>query len=367
MGTRKEESEMQALVTSAKTLGQVWILINRKHLLDAYLLKHTAQRDVPFYGFVQQPAMMLRPINSVTELCGNGVTILQSNDISPMESSSTAATTPTDDSKQNLTLVTNSIEKTLGILHQLDLTVSSNNVASKLPLLRAMNNLVLELDNMKKLADNCNIQVPMEVINLIDDGKNPDEFTRDVLNSCVAKNQITKGKTDTFKSFRSHLLKELDQTFPDEVEAYREILAASAAEKKKIITKKYERSLFESSELVAVGVVPVRRIFSFVKLQIPALTLSSNISSDPFLFVSGILGKLKEYIDDTEDFINIQLDNVGNQLIQFELLLTTATFVVAIFGVVAGIFGMNFAIPMFDYPGAFKWVLMITGVIVGCT
>jgi len=34
---------------------------------------------------------------------------------------------------------------------------------------------------------------------LIDDGKNPDEFTRDVLNSCIAKNQITKGKTDAFK------------------------------------------------------------------------------------------------------------------------------------------------------------------------
>lgn len=32
------------------------------------------------------------------------------------------------------------------------------------------------------------------------------------------------------------------------------------------------------------------------------------------------------------------------------------------FGVVAGIFGMNFEIPMFNNPGAFKWVLIITGV-----
>lgn len=55
-------------------------------------------------------------------------------------------------------------------------------------------------------------------------------------------------------------------------------------------------------------------------------------------------------------------DNVRNQLIQFELLLTTATFVVAIFGVVAGIFGMNFTVPIFEYPGAFKWVLLITGI-----
>ncbi|XP_031481321.1 magnesium transporter MRS2-1-like [Nymphaea colorata] len=83
-----------------------------------------------------------------------------------------------------------------------------------------------------------------------------------------------------------------------------------------------------------------------------------------FVVIGSTLNKLtslKEYIDDTEDFINIQLDNVRNQLIQFELLLTTATFVVAIFGVVAGIFGMNFSISLFDEPDAFKWVLLITG------
>ncbi|KAF8021658.1 hypothetical protein BT93_G1952 [Corymbia citriodora subsp. variegata] len=83
-----------------------------------------------------------------------------------------------------------------------------------------------------------------------------------------------------------------------------------------------------------------------------------------FVVIDSTLNKLtslKEYIDDTEDFINIQLDNVRNQLIQFELLLTTATFVVAMFGVVAGIFGMNFPIPLFDNARAFEWVLIITG------
>nr|CAB3485030.1 unnamed protein product [Digitaria exilis] len=74
------------------------------------------------------------------------------------------------------------------------------------------------------------------------------------------------------------------------------------------------------------------------------------------------LTSLKEYIDDTEDFINIQLDNVRNQLIQFELLLTTATFVVAIFGVVSGVFGMNFEVALFSVPHAFEWTLIITGV-----
>ncbi|XP_040988048.1 mediator of RNA polymerase II transcription subunit 10b-like [Juglans microcarpa x Juglans regia] len=156
---------------------------------------------------------------------GNGL-ISQAND--------TAAVNALDDPKQNLNQVINSIQKTLGLLHQLYLTVSSFNAASQLPLLQRLNSLVMELDNMVKITEKCNIQVPMEVLNLIDDGKNPDEFTRDVINSCISKNQITKGKTDAFKGLRRHLLEELEQAFPDKVESYREIRAASAAELKKL-------------------------------------------------------------------------------------------------------------------------------------
>ncbi|KAL3817866.1 hypothetical protein ACJIZ3_003771 [Penstemon smallii] len=174
---------------------------------------------------------------------GNGIMSSQSTDASPVESS--AAGSSIDDSKENLNQVINSIQKNLGILHQLYLTVSSFNVASQLPLLQRMNNLVLELDNLTKLADKCNIQFivmcnsvhnAMDELecSLIDDGKNPDEFTRDVLNGCIAKNQITKGKTDAFKGLRKHLLEELEQAFPDEVEAYREIRAASAVEAKRL-------------------------------------------------------------------------------------------------------------------------------------
>ncbi|KAK6777397.1 hypothetical protein RDI58_024114 [Solanum bulbocastanum] len=108
-----------------------------------------------------------------------------------------------DLSKQNLNQVTNSIDKTLEILNQLYLASSSYDV---IPLVQCMNNLVVELDNMAKLGEKCHIQVPMGVMNLIDDGKNPDEYTRD---------------TNAFKDLQGHLLEELEQAFPNEVEAYR--------------------------------------------------------------------------------------------------------------------------------------------------
>ncbi|XP_024366415.1 magnesium transporter MRS2-I isoform X2 [Physcomitrium patens] len=73
------------------------------------------------------------------------------------------------------------------------------------------------------------------------------------------------------------------------------------------------------------------------------------------------LTTLREYIDDTEDYINIQLDNHRNQLIQLELILSSATVVVALFSLVAGIFGMNIPYEWNEnHEEAFTWVVVTT-------
>lgn len=87
-----------------------------------------------------------------------------------------------------------------------------------------------------------------------------------------------------------------------------------------------------------------------------------------YVFSDNTLNKLlslKEYIDDTEDLINIKLGNVQNQLIKFELLLTAATFVATVFAVVTAIFGMNFEDSVFSEPSTFNWVLIISGLSCG--
>ncbi|KAF3669033.1 hypothetical protein FXO37_09245 [Capsicum annuum] len=55
-----------------------------------------------------------------------------------------------------------------------------------------------------------------------------------VLRKGLSKNQITKGKTDAFKGLQGHLLEKLEQAFPEEVEAYTNIRAASVAEAKRL-------------------------------------------------------------------------------------------------------------------------------------
>ncbi|KAL0458264.1 UNVERIFIED_CONTAM: Magnesium transporter MRS2-I [Sesamum latifolium] len=73
------------------------------------------------------------------------------------------------------------------------------------------------------------------------------------------------------------------------------------------------------------------------------------------------LTTLREYIDDTEDYINIQLDNHRNQLIQLELFLSSGTVCLSMYSLAAAIFGMNIPYPWREHHGyLFKWVVMLT-------
>ncbi|XP_017218415.2 magnesium transporter MRS2-1 isoform X1 [Daucus carota subsp. sativus] len=75
-----------------------------------------------------------------------------------------------------------------------------------------------------------------------------------------------------------------------------------------------------------------------------------------FVVIDSTLNKLtslREYIDDTEDLLNFQL-----LLIQFTVLLATASFVVALFGVVS-----DFETYMFQFRNSkFKWIMISTSV-----
>ncbi|KAK8969105.1 Magnesium transporter MRS2-3 [Platanthera guangdongensis] len=60
------------------------------------------------------------------------------------------------------------------------------------------------------------------------------------------------------------------------------------------------------------------------------------------------LSTLREYVDDTEDYINIMLDDKQNHLLQMGVVLMTATLIVSSFVVLVAIFGMNIKIDLFD-------------------
>ena len=52
-----------------------------------------------------------------------------------------------------------------------------------------------------------------------------------------------------------------------------------------------------------------------------------------------------EYIDDTEDYINIELDYSRNRLLRLEILITVATFCLALYNLLAGVLVENLVLP----------------------
>ncbi|CAL0310120.1 unnamed protein product [Lupinus luteus] len=91
----------------------------------------------------------------------------------------------------------------------------------------------------------------------------------------------------------------------------------------------------------------------------------------PFEFVAleacleaacGVLdNELRDYVDDTENYINIMLDDKQNHLLQMGVILSTATVVVNAFTVVADVLGINIHIPLFDDGGIKEFLWTICG------
>ncbi|KAI4375581.1 hypothetical protein MLD38_013435 [Melastoma candidum] len=94
---------------------------------------------------------------------------------------------------------------------------------------------------------------------------------------------------------------------------------------------------------------------------------------EPYLVqAEGALNKLstlKEYVDDTEDYVNIMMDDKQNKLLKMGIMISTATLMMTFVIIVAGIFGMNIHIPLFlpPNPTINNWLYTAVGCIASST
>lgn len=78
-----------------------------------------------------------------------------------------------------------------------------------------------ELDHMKNSFGD--VKIPLELLDYLDQGKNPQLYTKEVIDRTLAKNQQVNGKIELYKKFRATLLKELSEEMPHETMRYRSI------------------------------------------------------------------------------------------------------------------------------------------------
>ncbi|XP_062200394.1 putative magnesium transporter MRS2-G [Phragmites australis] len=88
-----------------------------------------------------------------------------------------------------------------------------------------------------------------------------------------------------------------------------------------------------------------------------------------FMQLDGIRNRIlsvREYIDDTEDYVNIQLDNQRNELIQLQLTLTIASFGIAANTFIVGAFAMNIPSSLYNITDGSLFWPFVGGTSSGC-
>ncbi|ESO90986.1 hypothetical protein LOTGIDRAFT_233490 [Lottia gigantea] len=105
---------------------------------------------------------------------------------------------------------------------QLGIIVSDFQPQGQNVLNQKINTMVTEMQEIEKFRPLLqDVHVPLEVFNYIDEGKNPNLYTKDCLEKALDKNENVKGKMDNLKRFKGLLMVELTKVFPNEMNMYR--------------------------------------------------------------------------------------------------------------------------------------------------
>ncbi|KAF5728115.1 putative RNA splicing protein mrs2 mitochondrial [Tripterygium wilfordii] len=235
----------------------------------------------------------------------------------------------------------------------------------RLPVPEAVENLQSELPFEFQV-----LEIALEVVCMFLDS-NVAELERDaypVLDE-LAKNVSTKN-LEHVRSLKSNLTRLLArvQKVRDEIEHLlddNEDMAHLYLTRKLIQNQQYEALLGEAESTNIVHAAPQFPRLASIRsgsLANSNITFENDVEDLEmmleayFMQLDGTRNKIlsvREYIDDTEDYVNIQLDNQRNELIQLQLTLTIASFAIATETLICGIFGMNIQCILYNMNGIF--------------
>ncbi|EAT33233.1 AAEL014501-PA [Aedes aegypti] len=117
----------------------------------------------------------------------------------------------------------NHLEMFIENVRQIRIIVSDFQPQGQNVLNQKIQSLVTGLQEIDKLKNQVDVNVPLEVFDYIDQGRNPQLYTKDCIDKALTKNEEVKGKIDSYRKFKSNLMKELDETFPTEIAKYKAI------------------------------------------------------------------------------------------------------------------------------------------------
>ncbi|KAF0047647.1 hypothetical protein F2P81_001280 [Scophthalmus maximus] len=98
------------------------------------------------------------------------------------------------------------LEKFIENIRQLGIIVSDFQPSSQAGLNQKLNFMISGLQDIEKCRQQLHeINVPLEVFEYIDQGRNPQLYTKECLERALARNEQVKGKIDTMTSEERHI------------------------------------------------------------------------------------------------------------------------------------------------------------------
>ncbi|CAB4419971.1 unnamed protein product [Rhizophagus irregularis] len=97
------------------------------------------------------------------------------------------------------------------------------NPDQKWVLSHTLSDLAVCFDDIHKLQEKIkHIEVPLEVIEYIDEGRNPDKFMMDYVEEVTEESASMNVKNEAIKDFSNLLLEQLQESFPEQTDFYKQ-------------------------------------------------------------------------------------------------------------------------------------------------
>lgn len=87
--------------------------------------------------------------------------------------------------------------------------------------INGMVNELMELDKLKLTPAAKNLLIPRDVLQFVDDGKNPECYTAQAMTKAVNENDHARERIDSYRRFKAIMLHELHGKFPTQMQSYK--------------------------------------------------------------------------------------------------------------------------------------------------
>ncbi|CAI2184268.1 2897_t:CDS:2 [Funneliformis geosporum] len=128
-----------------------------------------------------------------------------------------------NESRDSRTTLELTIDNLLTKIWEIMVQLNDYNPENKWALSKNLSELADQFDKIHKLQEKIkHIEVPLEVIEYIDEGRNPDKFMVDYVDEVIKENESVNIKNEAIQNFSELLLEQLQESFPEQTDCYKQ-------------------------------------------------------------------------------------------------------------------------------------------------